>query len=95
MTDDLKRERDERVKEYMKELADARNHEKHSDIESADKVLIKQEKKDKLDTPNKPVPYTMESTKGSIVTLKRGDHKSDTQQIVSKNDASRLWCGKC
>lgn len=66
--------RDERMKMYMKMMADARNHAKKPELEPGDHVLIKQQKKEKLDTPFRPEPYQVIERKGSMVTAERGGH---------------------
>ena len=58
----------------MKELADTRLGAQESGLEVGDQVLIRQEKRDKMDLPFVPSPYKVESKKGSMVTARRGDH---------------------
>ena len=53
---DLASRKDERVKAYIKDLADHRRKAKDTDIAIGDSVLIKQPKENKLSTPFKPVP---------------------------------------
>lgn len=68
------RKRDADKKQIMKKYADKRNHAKESDLQIGDKVLIKQEKENKMSTPFKPVPYEVKDRKGSMITARRGDH---------------------
>jgi hypothetical protein len=65
---DVVRRRDERMKDYMKQLADARNKAQESEIQIGDRVLVKQKRQDKLDTPFKPKPYEVTQTNGTMVT---------------------------
>jgi len=78
-TDDRLRERDARCKAYMKELADDRNHAKDSGIERGDTVLVRQEKRSKLDTPYRPSPYVVTNTKGSMITARNGEQHTITR----------------
>ena len=52
------RRSDQRMKQYIKELADERNHACENDLQPGDKVLVRQPKKDKL-SPRFKNPYHM------------------------------------
>ncbi|KAH3839219.1 hypothetical protein DPMN_112644 [Dreissena polymorpha] len=58
-------ERDTKVKQKNKYYADKRN--KASALRPGDKVLVKQQVRNKLDTPFSPVPGSVVSRKGSMV----------------------------
>ena len=73
--DEQIRERDARQKQYMKELADERNRCQEHSVREGDKVLVKQDPSNKLDTPYKPKPYKVTSKKGSMVTAENENHK--------------------
>ena len=62
-------------KKMMKEYADRKQHAKHNKIEIGDKVLISQQKTNKLTTPFNPKPLIALSKKGSMITAKRGDKR--------------------
>jgi hypothetical protein len=72
---DILKRRDERMKQYMKQLADARNHAHPLNLDVGDHVLVKQDQKNKLDTPFKPQPYQIESRKGSMITASNNESK--------------------
>ena len=59
----------------MKELTDGKNHAKDPKLEIGDHVLVKQQRKDKLDMPFNPNPYKIVQKKGNMITAKCGDHK--------------------
>lgn len=71
------RRTDERMKSYMKEVAEKENRPSDINLESGDLVLIKQEKKNKLSTPYKPIPipYKVVEKKGSMITAENGQHR--------------------
>ena len=68
-------ERDARQKEYMKKLAGEGNRCQEHSVRDVDKVLVKQDQSNKLDTPYKPNPYKVTSKKGSMVTAENENHK--------------------
>jgi hypothetical protein len=70
---ELAERRDERLKQYMKELADDRKHARKSDITIGDNVLVKQDKTHKLSTPFDHIPYKVSQRKGSMITAERSD----------------------
>jgi hypothetical protein len=71
--DNIIKLRDARLKRYMKELADARNHAKASNLTEGDRVLVPNQKQHKLSTPYQPQPYEVIKTKGSMVTVQNGN----------------------
>ena len=72
--EEIIRQRDNRLKETMKHLADNRNHAKSSDIQPGDTVLLPQRKEHKVDPPFNPLPYEVNARKGTMVTMTRGNH---------------------
>ena len=66
--EDVLRKRDARCKQYMKELADARNHARERNMNIGDQVLVAQET-DKQSTPYKLQPYTVVAKKGPMLTV--------------------------
>ena len=70
---ELAERRDERLKSYIKELADDRKNAKPSTISIGDDVLVKQDKTNKLSTPFDSSPYKVINKKGSMVTAGRSD----------------------
>ena len=69
------RRSDQRMKQYIKELADERNHARENDLQPGDKVRVRQAKKDKLSPPFKPLPYEVKTRKGSMITAKHGNQE--------------------
>lgn len=69
------RRTDQRMKAYMKQLADDRNRAKDSEIQTGDRVLIRQPQSNKFTTPYEPTPYEVVHCKGSMITAQRGDRK--------------------
>jgi len=90
--DHLIRLRDTRLKQYMKELADARNHAKPSDLHEGDHVLIPNQKQTKLTTPYIPEPYEVVNKKGSMITVKNGSGHEVTRNSSMFKKISRS-CG--
>jgi transposase InsO family protein len=76
-------ERDTKVKQKNKYYADKRNKAKASALRPGDKVLVKQQVRNKLDTPFSPVPGSVVSRKGSMVTVRYKDR-------ILTRDASHL-----
>ena len=66
--------RDERIKRYIKELADERNHARRSGIQEGDRVLVSQPRVDKLTTPFDSKPYEVVKEQGSMVTANKEGH---------------------
>ena len=64
------RERDEEMKVKAKLYADGKRHAKYSDLVPGNRVLIKQEKQNKLSTPFAPKPHDVVSRNGSSFTIK-------------------------
>ena len=83
-TDDRLRGRDERMKRYMKELADARNHaSQHDELHIGDTVLVKRDGiPSKLDTPYVPEPLVVKEKQGTMVTA-----TSDSSKTVTRNES--------
>ena len=73
------RQRDSDAKKKMKIAADKRHHAKPSSISSGDKVLVRQQKQNKLCTPFWPKPLVVTATKGSMVTALRPDGSTVTR----------------
>ena len=67
------KERDAKVKQKNKQYADKRNKARTSTLRPGDKVLVKQQVRNKLDTPFSPVPGSVVSRKGSMVTVRHKD----------------------
>jgi hypothetical protein len=57
----------------MKKYADEKRRAALSNIKRGDKVLLKQERKNKLSTRYDPDPYIVVGTKGNSLLLKRRD----------------------
>ena len=72
---DLAERRDERLKTYMKELADDRKQAKPSQLAIGDDVLVKQDRTNKLSTPFDSSPYKIINKNGSMVTAERPDKR--------------------
>ena len=72
---EILRQNEERMKSYMKQLADLLNNAESRDLQEGDRVLIKQDRSNQLSTPFKPSPYEVINCKGSMITVKRGDHE--------------------
>ncbi|KAK3720291.1 hypothetical protein QZH41_007748 [Actinostola sp. cb2023] len=68
------RQNDAKRKEQMKEYADRHNHARASDLKVGDKVLVKQQKKNKLSTPFKPEPLEVKEKKGSMITAHNAEY---------------------
>ena len=65
------RQKDALAKQKMKMYADKRANAKPSPIREGDPVLLRQEKKNKLNTPFQGIPYTVFQKKGSMVEAER------------------------
>ena len=63
------------MKQYIKELADERNHARENDLQPGEKVLVRQPKKDKLSPPFKPIPYEVKTCEESMITAKHGNQE--------------------
>ena len=72
---ELAEHKDQRLKEYMKELADERKGAKESNLNVGENVLVKQDKVDKFTPPYDSKPYKIKSKKGSMITAKRSDKR--------------------
>lgn len=79
-TDDRLRQRDERMKQYMKQLADERNHaSQHEELNVGDTVLVKRDGiPSKLQTPYVPEPLVVQGKKGTMITVS-GENKQVTR----------------
>ena len=75
------RETDKEKKISMKTYADKKRHARESQIKKGDKVLLKQNKRDKLSTPYDPKPYEVINIKGSMITAQRDG------QTVTRNSS--------
>ena len=69
------RTRDEKMKEKMKLYADKERHSKSSKLEEGNVVLVRNQKRGKLQAPFQPTPYRVTRKKGSMITAQRGDHQ--------------------
>ena len=67
--------RDERLKTYMKEMADERNNAKACELKIGDQVLVKQDKHNKLTPLFEPNPYTVIDRDHSMITA-QSPHKT-------------------
>ncbi|XP_062577717.1 uncharacterized protein K02A2.6-like [Saccostrea cucullata] len=70
--------KDQKEKEKMKRYADIRRGALDHKLQPGDKVLVKQQKQDKLSTPYSPEPYEVVKQKGSMITAKN-DNKEVTR----------------
>lgn len=64
---------DQKGKQQMKQYADKRRKAKHSNLQVGDKVLVKQDKQNKLTPPYDPKPFEIVKKKGTMITAKRED----------------------
>ena len=71
----------------MKKLAGERNRCQEHSVREVDKVLVKQDQSNKLDTPYKPNPYKATSKKGSMVTA---ENENENHKITI-NSSSRKF----
>jgi len=78
----LLRDRDAEKKGRTKAYADDRRGAKYSEIQQGDKVLVRQEKTDKLTTSFNPVPHTVVSKCGNSTVV-----ESPTGQQYSRNSS--------
>ncbi|KAK6178683.1 hypothetical protein SNE40_011209 [Patella caerulea] len=69
VSDRIVRRRDQQMKEKGKMYADKSRTAKASDIKVGDKVLLKQEKSNKLSTNFNPRPYTVIQIDGNSITI--------------------------
>jgi len=67
------KQRDAKTKQKNKQYADSRNKAKPSTLRPGDKVLVKQQVRNKLDTPFSPIPGNVVSRKGSMITVRHKD----------------------
>ena len=63
-------DRDGEMKAKAKLYADKKRHVEYSDLVPGDRVLLKQEKQNKLSTPFAPEPYDVVSRNGSSIVIK-------------------------
>ena len=63
-------DRDGEMKAKAKLYADKKRHAEYSDLVPGDRVLLKQEKQNKLSTPFAPEPYDVVSRNGSSIIIK-------------------------
>ena len=89
----LSQRRDERLKAYMKELADRRNHAQENTLQIGDDVLVKQEKANKLSTAYDQTPYKIVQKKDSMITAENDEGKSITRNSSHFKKISEK-CGK-
>jgi hypothetical protein len=66
---------DGKAKNEMKTYADQQRHSKPSKIEEGNAVLVRSQKRGKLQTPFQPAPYRVLKKKGSMITAQRGAHR--------------------
>ena len=71
VVDPAVRERDRWQKTKMKKYADEKRRATPSNIKRGDRVLLKQERQNKLSTRYDPDPYVVVGTKGTSLLLKR------------------------
>ena len=67
------RDRDNEMKQKVKDYADHRRNAQHSDIQTGDKVLLQQRMKNKLSTRYEEIPYEVVDRYGSQVTVQSPD----------------------
>ena len=72
---ELLQRRDQRIKAYMRQLADLRNHASPSEVQEGDKVLVRQQKTNKLSPPFSTKSYEVTKREGSLVTAQHDDHQ--------------------
>ena len=75
----MSQKRDERLKAYMKELADSRNRAQENTFNVGDPVLVKQEKANKLSTMYDHTPYRIKQKKESMITAENEEGKCITR----------------
>ena len=63
-------DRDGKMRAKAKLYADKKRHVQHSDLVPGDRVLLKQEKQNKLSTSFAPEPYDVVSRNGSSILIK-------------------------
>ena len=76
---DFAKKRDERLKSYMKEIADDRRNVKQCDLTVGDTVIVKQDKQNKLSTPFNPQPLKITERNGSMITAE------NNQRSITRN----------
>lgn len=76
----------------MKKNADKANHAQPRKITVGDKVLVRQEKHNKLTTPFDPKPYKVIEVKGTMIVAQRDDHRitrnSSHFKVLASNNQS-------
>ena len=68
-TESEMRDRDGEMKAKAKHCADKKRNSQESDLAPGDKVLVKQERKNKLSTPFAPEPYDVVTKTGNSVVV--------------------------
>lgn len=88
------RVQDEKAKKEMKIYADQRRSSKPSKIEEGDDVLVKSQKRGKLQTPFQSTPYKGIKKKGSMITAQQGSHQvtRNSSHFKKVNAGRKLEC---
>ena len=103
--DDEVRDRDSERKEKGKMYADCKRNACENDIQKGDKVLLRQERDNKLSTPFKQVPFTVVQKNGNsvlveadgvqyrrnITHVKRYLEREDLKPKAESSDATGIW----
>lgn len=95
ITDHEVRQRDKAAKQRMKDYSDQRHHHVPSMIKVGDKVLIKQQRKNKLSTPFDPEPVTVVGRKGSMLILRKHDGTELARNVSHAKRIFRKSARKC
>ena len=66
---------DKQQKNKIKTYADKRRRAQQSNLKVGDKVLVRQEKRNKFTSPFDPKPFKIIKKKGSMITAQRGDRQ--------------------
>jgi hypothetical protein len=66
--------RNDAAKAKMKSYADSHRHARHTIISIGDTVLVRQQRRTKMDAAYNPTPYVVHAIKGSMITARCGDH---------------------
>jgi transposase InsO family protein len=77
------RARDNQAKAKMKAHTDKRLAERPN-FQPGDKVLVRQQRLNKMSTPYNPKPYTIDKVKGTMITASSGDHSITRNQSFFK-----------
>ena len=79
--DQLARSQDEQAKQRIKRHADMKEMVKHRELLQGDRVLIRQNRRNKLSTKFSPVPLTVTQVKGHMITARRPDGSHVTRNV--------------